>query len=172
MQSNQSEITAALKRTNLFYVIFGIVAPVLFIALAYYFAGSQKTRPVVTEQTELFLYLFLLLSMVETVIALIIRWKIPGFFINGLFKKRAGFNHPPGYPDFITVAQSLTIIMFTFLEACTLYGLIIVMFGFDPDYIWLFVPFNVLGCLIVRPNEEFLRRLLDIYRAHMAALPE
>ena len=149
MQSNQSEITAALKRTNLFYVIFGIVAPALFIALGYYVAGSQKPRPEVTEKLELLLYLYLLASMIGIVFALIIRWKIPGFFIKGFLKKRIRFNRPPGYPDFITVAQSLTIIMFAFLEGCTLYGLMMVILGFDPNYIWLFVPFNVIGCLIV-----------------------
>lgn len=172
MQSNQNEISAALKRTNLFYVIFGIVAPALYIILGYYVTGHQKGRPEINERPELIFFLLLLLSMAETIIALVIRWKIPRFFINWALKSKQGFKRPSGFPSFTSMVRGLTVIMFAFLEACTLYGLLIVFLGFEPGYIWLFVPFTVIGCIIVRPNEEFLRRLYEIYLERRALSQE
>ena len=164
----QDEIVKAKKRTDLFYLIAGLIFPALHIILGYYISGKRVEAPAMTEQTELLLYRFFFISMVGTIIALAIRWKLPRFFVKWALANRRGFGRSSGDQGFLDVAQSIAIIMFAFLEACTFYGLLLVFLGFDPGYIWIFVPFTVLGCLIVRPNEEFLRRLYDIYQERMA----
>ncbi len=167
MIEEKAEISRAKKRIAVIGPVFGFVAPALYIIVAYLVTHNRISPPDTSpSQLHILFYLLLILSFTEIAIAVFVRNRLPAFIINystgnkpqgpqGLF--RSGKGAEPA--EFSKTAFNISIIMFALVESCSIYGLLLVLLGLEFDYIWLFIALTVIGYLLIRPDEDFLKRL-------------
>ena len=167
MIEEKAEISRVKKRIAIIGPLFGFVAPALYVFVAYLVVYNRVGPPYTSpSQLHILFYLLLILSFTEIAIAVFVRNRLPAFIINyatgsksqglqGLF--RSGEDAEP--VAFSKTAFNISIIMLALVESCSVYGLLLVLLGLEFGYIWLFIGLTVIGYLMVRPNEDFLRRL-------------
>lgn len=176
MIEEEAEISRVKKRIIIIGPLFGFVAPALYVFVAYLVTHNRISPPDTSpSQLHMLSYLLLVLSFTEIAIAVFIRNRLPAFIINyatgsksqglqGPF--RSGKDAEPA--AFSKTAFNISIIMLALVESCSIYGLLLVLLGLEFGYIWLFIGLTVIGYLMVRPNEDFLKRLYRKIRGHGA----
>ena len=161
--TKQEAFEKARKRTILIWLVMGFIAPALYIQLGYTFIQSQKVILRSHEGVILYFpYLLAILASADVVIGYCWYHFIPKKY----FRKQKMFSVKPKIilntdninENFLGAVFNHTIICISFMSACSVYGLVLVLLGFSFYLLPSFVIFTVVGALFIRPNEKNFNR--------------
>ena len=151
------------KKLGVFFWLTFIFALFMFVFMAFLITEQRvpADNPVVSISPQLII--MSILALVSFGWAVYIRRKIPNSFIKKTVKRMARKSSESGdglkQPLAASSVLTITLIIAACLEACGIYGLILVLFGAEFSMIFPFAFLAFMGFIILWPTDDFVSKI-------------
>lgn len=153
MQNKYGVDTAKiLMKLTYFGMLFGLAMPGIVVAIAYFVNGEREAPIPEFTQASLFFWMLLALAIVGIAVAFFLR--------KTLFAKPFIRSEEKFAADFATGVLGNFIVVYAFVDAVPLYGLVYNLMGGEFRAVMLFAILGVIAFQLLRPRQGFIDEAL------------